>query len=116
MEPKDLTIKVLEEIRDSVQEISARVDQTNARLDQTNARLDQTNARLEDTRTEMHAGFKHLTERIVETQIRTATAISALGGTMEEVKTLLRDRLDLRDRVERCELDIVRLKERTGVE
>ncbi|MBI4863765.1 MAG: hypothetical protein HY815_26415 [Candidatus Riflebacteria bacterium] len=115
MEPTSVTVKILEQIRDSIEKTNARLDQTNARLDQTNARLDQTNARLEETREVMEQKFDVLTNRVVEGEIRTATAITALAGTLDEVKTLLKERLDLRDRVERCEHDIVILKERTGI-
>jgi hypothetical protein len=34
---------------------------------------------------------------------------------MQDVKDLLADRLDLKDRVVRCESDIALLKERTGI-
>jgi uncharacterized coiled-coil DUF342 family protein len=44
MEPTDITIHVLREIRDEMRgmraELSERIDQTNERLDQTNERLD----------------------------------------------------------------------------
>ena len=42
-EPPDLTIEILEQIRDEVAltrtDLGARIDQTNARLDETNSRL-----------------------------------------------------------------------------
>lgn len=103
----DLTLKVLIEIRDELRSHGGRIDQTNARLDQTNAKIDQTNARLDLVRDELGA-------RIVESELRTATAITDLAGSVREVKVLLRDRLDLRDRVERCEQDIADLKKRVG--
>ena len=108
MEPKSVTVRILEQIRDSI-------DQTNSRVDQTNARLEQTNGRLDETREALEHKFDVLTDRVVEGEIRTATAITALAGTLDEVKTLLRERLDLKDRVERCERDIVVIKERTGI-
>jgi predicted nucleic acid-binding Zn-ribbon protein len=105
MEPENLTLRVLREIRDAVVETNARLDQTNARLDQTNARLDQTNARLDQTREE-------LSQRIVESELRTATAITELASAVGGVRDLLREQLDLRPRVERCEADIRELKSR----
>ena len=91
MAPEDLTVRVLMEIRDGVAE-------TNARLDQTNARLDQTR--------------EELGRRIVESEMRTATAITELAGAIGGVQKLLREQLDLRGRVERCEAEIRELKAR----
>ena len=113
--PDSITVKILEQIRDSIGGTNTRIDQTNARLDQTINRLDQTIVRLEDTRDLMEQKFDALTSRVVEGGSRTATAITALTGTLEGVTNLIRDRLDLRDRVERCESDIVLLKARTGI-
>ena len=98
MEPTDLTVQILREIRDAVRETSSRVDQTNARLDETNVRLG-------EVRDEVG-------RRIVESEIRTATAIAELAGAMQGVRDLLRDRLDLRDRVDRCEHEIELIKQR----
>jgi hypothetical protein len=100
----DLTIQVLWDIRDEIRGLGARVDTTNARLDQTNARLDDTNAHL-DT----------LTRRVVESEARTAMAITDLHGTMQQVVSILRDRSDdLRPRVERCEHEIDEIKRSIG--
>jgi uncharacterized coiled-coil DUF342 family protein len=105
MEPTDLTVQILREIRDAVRETNVRVDQTNARLDQTNARLDQTNTGLGEVRDE-------LGRRIVESELRTSTALAELVGAVQGVRDLLRDRLDLRDRVDRCEHEIELIKQR----
>ena len=105
MEPTDLTIEILRSIRDEVVKTNARLDQTNARLDQTNARLDQTNTRLETMNDE-------LGPRIVESEMRTVTAITELAGTMREMTSLLRGQNDLRPRVEKCEQEIGELKRR----
>lgn len=98
MEPKDLTLEVLRDIR-------AEGRKTNERLDKTNERLNETNARLEAMREE-------LSRRIVESELRTATAITDLAGSVREMTTLLREDRDLRGRVERCEKDIAGLKQR----
>lgn len=97
MEPTDITVKILTEIRDSVRETNVRLDNQSRQLDEHSHRLDAVG------------------DRIVEVEIRTATSIAALDGTLMEVKNLLRDRLDLRDRVDRCEHDIQLLKDRTGL-
>jgi len=102
METNDITVEILRSIRDAVRETNARVDQTNARLDEQTERLD----RRIDEQTE------RLDRRIGESETRTATAILALKGSMDDVKNLLEARLDLRDRVDRCERDIEVIKTR----
>lgn len=93
----DLSTSILREIRDGIHE-------TNARLDQTNTRLDQTNARMEE-------GFDTLSRRLVESEVRTSTALVDLAGSVREVTALLRSQHDLRPRVEKCEAEIDQLKE-----
>jgi chromosome segregation ATPase len=91
VEPTDITVHILREIRDEIRE--------------TNGRLDQTNTRLEEVRDE-------LGRRIVESETRTATALVSVAGALQDIKQLLTDRLDLRDRVDRCEREIEVLKAR----
>ncbi len=100
-----LTIEILKGIREEVKGTNARIDATNARLDETNARLDGTNVRVDGLREE-------LSRRIVESEIRTSTAIADLAGTVRELTGVLRAQGDLRPRVERCERDIEDLKKR----
>jgi hypothetical protein len=107
MEPTDVTVHVLREIRDEIKEVRDAVHGVSGRVDQTNARLDETNARLDRTRDE-------LSRRIVESEIRTSTALVEVAGSIREVKDLLSDQLAVRDRVERCERDIDWLKSRVG--
>jgi chromosome segregation ATPase len=103
----DLTVRVLIEIRDEIRATNTRIDQTNSRLDQTNVNLDRhTNRldkRIDDTRAD-------LSRRLAEVEIRTVTALNDVHGTLREVRDLLRDRLDLRDRVDRVERDVAELK------
>lgn len=94
----DITVEILREIRDGIHETNARLDQTNARLDQTNARMEQ--------------GFDALSRRLVESELRTATALVDLAGSVREVTDLLRSQNDLRPRVEKCEAEIGQLKKR----
>lgn len=105
MEPTDLTIQILREIRDEI-------GKTNARLDQTIARLDQTNARLDQTREDLASRQDQTSARLVESEIRMSTAITGLAGTLEDIKHLLSDRLEVRDRVEHCEREIEAIKVR----
>ena len=104
-EPMNLTVRVLKEIRDEVRRTNEQLGATNQRLDATNERLDATNERLEA----MHAG---LSQRIVESELRTATAITELAATVRDMTSVLRAQNDLRPRVDRCEQDIAELKGR----
>lgn len=105
MEPVDLTVKILVEIRDEIRKTNERIDETNMRLD---ARIDHTNTRLDEVK-------ESLSRAIVESEIRTATSIMGLAGTLDVIKDLLTDRLDVRERVDRCEQDITVIKGRLAI-
>jgi len=98
MEPTNLTIQVLESIRDEVKHTNSRLDQTNSVLDQTNSRIDQMR--------------EELSTRIVHSEIRTATAITELAGSVREMTGVVCGALEMRPRVERCEDDIRELRDR----
>ncbi len=98
MESTDITIEILKEIRDGVRE-------THVRVDETNSRLEETNGRLESLRDE-------LSRRIVASEVRTATAITDLHGTVRDLVDVLRAEQDLRPRVGQCEQDIATIKAR----
>lgn len=93
MEPADHTLRVLTEIRDEVRSTNQRVDQTNQRLEQLG---------------------ESLSRRIVESEMRTATAITELAQSVEGLTGFLREALDLAPRVARCESEIDELKRRVG--
>lgn len=109
MESTELTIEILKSIRDEIKDtkttLSARIDQTNGRLDQMSGRIDQTNGRLDEMREE-------LSTRIVHSEIRTATAITELAGTVREMTSVVRASVEMRPRIERCEEDIRELRDR----
>ena len=91
VKPRDVTVALLKDIRSELRTLNGRVDQTNTRIDT-----------LRD----------ELSHRIVESEVRTATALTDLAGTVRELTTHLRAQSDLRPRVERCEEDIAELKRR----
>jgi len=95
MEPTDITIEILKDIRSEIRETRQDLSQ----------RIDQTNERVDTMREE-------LSRRIVESEIRTSTAMTDLAGTVHELTDVLRASHDLRPRLERCEQDIVELKRR----
>lgn len=102
MEATDLTIEILKSIRDEAKATNVRLDSLEASL---GTRIDLTNSRLDNL-------DNSLGRRIVESEVRTATAITALAGTVRELTDLLRSQYDLRPRVDKCELEIARLKDR----
>ena len=91
-------VRILKQIRDEVRRTNEQLVATNERIDATNERLDA-----------MHAG---LSQRIVESELRTATAITELAATVRDMTSVLRAQNDLRPRLERCEQDIAELKGR----
>ncbi len=85
----DLTIQVLIEIRD-------QIGHTNARLDR------------------VHEDLGTLASRMTESELRTATVMHEMVASNREIGAVLRTRLDLRDRVERCEQEILALQRKVG--
>lgn len=90
---------ILKDIRSDIRDIRQEIRSTNTRIDgladHLGARIDDTNVRLDG-----------LTKRVVESEIRTATAITDLAHNVHELTSYLRTQGDLRPRVERCERDI----------
>ncbi|HZU85421.1 MAG TPA: hypothetical protein VE987_20960 [Polyangiaceae bacterium] len=103
MDSSDPAVEILRGIRDEVEQTNLRLDQANVRLDTANLRLDETNGRINAMREE-------LSRRLVESEIRTSTAITELAGTIREMTAVLRAQHDLRPRVEQCERDIADLR------
>jgi chromosome segregation ATPase len=94
----DISVQILRDIRDAVRESNTRLDETKSEL---TARIDETNARVEE-----------LSRRVVQSEVRTATAITDLHGTVRDLVTVLREQYDLRPRVQRCEEQIAVLQRR----
>lgn len=126
----DDTLKVLGEIRDAVRDVGSRVNETNERLDRTNERLDRTNQRLDRTNDRLDT-FQASTERqfealerttgelfdaairkATEVELRLSTGLMEVATTLGTLRDLYADRLDVRSRVERCELAIDELRQR----
>jgi hypothetical protein len=63
-------------------------------------------------RDRLDKGLSDLAQRIVHSEIRTATAIAELAGDIREMTGVLRNASELRPRVERCEHDIADLRAR----
>ena len=111
MSDDSLTTRVLIEIRDEIRQTNARVDQTNVRLDQLSQRVErgfeQTHERIDRMRVELKAEIR-------DVDLRTQTRLVELNAAAIRTNEMLHDRFELRDRVERCELEIDALKKRIG--
>ena len=101
----ETTPKILRQIRDEIGNTNARLEETNARIDETNARLEETNVRVDRMRDE-------LGRRIVESELRTATAVTDLHGTVRDIRDLLATNLRFEGRVRAVEHDVAELKGR----
>jgi len=111
MSDDSVTTRVLIEIRDEIRETNARLDQTNVRLDQTNARLDHSTARLETAIERLRDQVK---AEFLELEVRQATRVTQQSAILLDLRAVFDDRYDLRDRIERCELDIAEMKKARG--
>jgi hypothetical protein len=85
MESSDITIEILKEIRDEIRGTNERMDKLSDRVER-------------------------LERRQVETETRLATELIAVVRAVDDVKELLRDRLDLSDLVSDHERRIVVLE------
>lgn len=107
MKPINLTTEILKGIRDEGRKTNERIEQTNARIEQTNSNLESLSDHVDQMRDE-------LSRRIVESEIRTSTAITDLAGNVRELVSILKQTNDLRPRVEQCEDDIKSIKRQLG--
>lgn len=108
MEPTDITIEILKSIRE---ELRGTRTELSEELRGTNARLDGLEFGLREGLSTVKEGISALSRRVVESEVRTATAITDMHGTLRDVRDLLREQLDLRPRLERCERDIGELRQ-----
>jgi predicted nucleic acid-binding Zn-ribbon protein len=109
-DPENLTVAVLREIRGDLKDLRTDIKDLRGEVVRTNERLDSTNARLDATNERLEGGLDSLARRIVESEMRTATAITELSGDVRELTTFLRGQADLRPRVDRCEREIDEIK------
>ena len=111
MEPTDLTIEILKGIRDEGRKTNERIDDTNARLD---ALAETLSGRVDSLSEHVDQMREELSRRIVESEIRTATAITDLAGNVRELTSFLKQTNDLRPRVEQCYDYISTIKRQLG--
>ncbi len=114
MEPTDITIEILREIRDEIRNTNGRIDGVRDELRATNNELRATNDELRTTKDETNARFDTLARRQTETEIRLATEIIAVAGAVREVRDVLREDLAMRARVDDHERRISAMEHRGG--
>jgi hypothetical protein len=105
----DITVEVLKDIRGELQQLRGETKGVRAELQQLRG---DTNARLDAVRGEVHDTGHDLGRRIVESELRTATALTDVAGTVRDMTGVLRAGADLRPRLEKCEQEIGELKRR----
>jgi hypothetical protein len=106
MEPTDLTIEILQGIRDEIRGTNARVD---ALRDELCGEIRGTNGRLDDTNTRLD----RLERRQVEVETRVSTEIVAVAVAVREVRDLLREERALASQVDDHERRIRAIETRT---
>lgn len=119
---EDPQVELLRAIWTEMKALNSRVDKTNERLDTTNERLDAVRTELKDELThvrtelkdeitEVKHGVDMLGRRMIESEVRLATATTQLAADVQTLSGLVRDwreehrsdRAELRDRVARLE-------------
>jgi ABC-type transporter Mla subunit MlaD len=104
-----------EELSSRIDQTNQRLDQTNERLDQTNQRLDQTNERLDQTNQRLDR-VEHAVEQLARVQMegetRVASELVALARAVTETQELLKNRLELRSRLDDHEVRISTIERR----
>ena len=110
---KDLILETLKSIRDEGRKTNVELKKLR---EDSNSEFKKLRDEIGSVREEVHVGLGNVRDelgrRIVESEMRTATAITQLAGTVGELTTVLKASHDLRPRLERCERDIEQLKSR----
>ena len=101
--PRDLSTKILIQIRDEIQKTNSRLSTTNERIDSTNDRLDTTNERL-----------SRLERRQTEDAVRLSTELIGVAKAVGQVRDLLRDQRIDRDKMKDHERRISVLEKRSA--
>jgi chromosome segregation ATPase len=108
MDPKDLTLEVLKDIRQELRE-------TRTELLETRSEMKIEISGLKEEIRETNVRVDILSDRVVESELRVTTAVTDLHGTVRELTDVLRSQHDLRPRVERCERDISDIQRRLSL-
>jgi hypothetical protein len=107
MEPTDLTIEILKDIRDENR-------RTNEQLDELRTEMRTGLAEVRTGLGEVRTGLGELRDRQTVTEVRLSTELVGVAGAVREVRDLLREDRALRGRVDDHERRIAAIEERTG--
>jgi chromosome segregation ATPase len=124
MEPNDLTVTILKEIRDEVRNTHGRLDHLTGRVGQLSGRMDQMTDRMEQMNgriDQMTDRMDHMTGRLdrverrqVESEIRLATELIAVTAAVHEVRDELRHDRAWRARVDDHERRLLAIERPAG--
>jgi hypothetical protein len=92
MSSDEMTLRVLYEIRDGIRSTNERVDATNARLDVMNTKVEQHLSRVDERLERLEGRTERVGAQIVESEIRTATAINETSFTLQQIYKAIKDR------------------------
>ncbi len=111
MSDDSITVKILAELRTEVRELRdelrTEVGGLRGQLRTTNLGIDDTNERLEQLRLDVKS-------QIAAVETHAATRHIEQVAATRDLYDLIKDRFELRDRVERLETDVADLKDRVG--
>jgi chromosome segregation ATPase len=116
MKPQSATVEIFKGIRSDIQSVRAEVQSVRAEVQslRTDVRAEVQSVRdeLHSTRDVLSGSIDAMRRQLVDSKIRTATAMTDLAGSVHEMTSVLRGQSDLRPRVERCEGEIAQLEQR----
>jgi hypothetical protein len=110
--PAHEQVELLRAIWSEMKALNARADQTNVRLDAVRVELKE---EIDALRTEVKQEIGGLRNRVVESEVRLATATTALSGNVQELSGLIREWRE-EHRADRAEvrLRLARLEQQVG--
>jgi predicted nucleic acid-binding Zn-ribbon protein len=117
MEPTDVTIEILEGIRDEARKTSEGLTTTNEHLVTLVDRIDRLDDRishLDESVERLDGRVERLEKRQVETEVRLATELAGVAGAVREVRDVLREDCALRLRVDDHERRLTAIEQRRG--
>jgi FtsZ-binding cell division protein ZapB len=111
MEPTDLTIEILQGIREEIQTTNKQLDEFRTEV---RSELGQLRDQQAATEERLATELGQVRDRQTSTEVRLATELVGVAGAVREVRDLLREDRALRGRVDDHERRISAIEGRTG--